>query len=276
MPVDVERALGAELAELRTQWGPDDVILYHLALGAEELEYAYEANLKVLPAYGVVPATPIVTGLQDLPAFDFPWSSLLHGEQDLEVLSPPPTEASGRTTARVAGIYDKGSGALVVVEATTADAAGTPLFLNRFSLFVRGEGGFGGEPGPQAGNHAPEGAPDVEIEVATAPQQALLYRLCGDKNPIHADPAVAAEAGFERPILHGLCTYGIVCKAAVDQLLDGDVSRVARYQARFAGVLFPGETIVVQGWRDDDRILLRAACRERDAPVLTNAAITLK
>jgi acyl dehydratase len=191
------------------------------------------------------------------------------------VLSEPPAAADARTTGRVAGIFDKGSGALVVVEATTTDSNGSALFLNRFSLFVRGEGGFGGEPGPRTGNEAPERSPDVEIEHATVPQQALLYRLCGDKNPLHADPAVAARAGFDRPILHGLCTYGIVCKAAVDRLLGGDVSRVARYRARFAGVLFPGETIVVQGWREDDRILLRAACRERGTPVLTNAALTL-
>ncbi len=113
------------------------------------------------------------------------------------------------------------------------------------------------------------------MQSPTLPQQALLYRLSGDKNPLHADPAFAAMGGFDRPILHGLCTYGIVCKAVVDQVLDGDVSRVARYQARFAGVVFPGETIVTSVWREGDRLLLTATTEERGEPVITNAAVML-
>jgi acyl dehydratase len=274
MPIDVERALAAELPEHRTPWGADDVILYHLALGAGELEYAYEGRLKVLPTYGVIPATPILTGLRGLPGLDFPWTSLLHGEQDLEVLCDPPAEADGRTTARIAAIYDKGSGALVVVEAMTTDAGGAALFVNRSSLFIRGEGGFGGEPGPSPDSDAPARSPDVAIERATVPHQALLYRLCGDKNLVHADPAVAERAGFERPILHGLCTYGIACKAAVDNVLGGDVTAVARYQVRFTGVVFPGETVLTSMWREaDGRIVLSATTKERGQPVLSNAAI---
>jgi acyl dehydratase len=164
----------------------------------------------------------------------------------------------------------------VIVEAKTTDEAGEPLFTNRFSAYVRGEGGFGGERGPRPGNLPPEREPDQVVESATLPQQALLYRLSGDKNPLHADPSFAAVGGFDRPILHGLCTFGIACKAVVDRALDGDVGAVARYQVRFSGVVFPGETIVTSMWKDGDRILLRAVSKERDAPALTNAAITLR
>ena len=113
-------------------------------------------------------------------------------------------------------------------------------------------------------------------ESTTLPQQALLYRLSGDRNPLHVDPNMAKLGGFDTPILHGLCSYGIVCKAAVDNALDGDVTRVARYEARFAGVLFPGETIVTSMWREGDRILVDARCKERDAAVITNAAVTVR
>jgi acyl dehydratase len=114
------------------------------------------------------------------------------------------------------------------------------------------------------------------VETRTLPQQALLYRLNGDKNPLHADPAFAARGGFDRPILHGLCSYGVACKAVVDAALDGDPTRVARYAARFAGVAFPGETYRVSWWREDGRVLLEARSVERDAPIITNAALDLR
>ena len=130
--------------------------------------------------------------------------------------------------------------------------------------------------GPRPGNLPPEREPDLVVESTTLPQQALLYRLSGDKNPLHADPSFAAMGGFDTPILHGLCTFGIVCKAVVDNALDGDVTKVARYQVRFAGVVYPGETIVTNDVAEGDQILIRALVKEREAPVLTNAAITVK
>jgi acyl dehydratase len=160
------------------------------------------------------------------------------------------------------------------VETDTAD--GTPLFVNRFSLFLRGEGGFGGDPGPRGGEPAPPGAPDLVVESPTLPQQALLYRLLGDKNPLHADPGFAALGGFERPILHGLCSYGIACKAVVDGLLGGDTAAVAGYRVRFAGVVVPGDTVVTSLWRRDDRIYLEASNKERGTPVLTRGMVTLR
>jgi acyl dehydratase len=125
------------------------------------------------------------------------------------------------------------------------------------------------------GNLPPEREPDQVVESPTLPQQALLYRLCGDKNPLHADPEFAKMGGFDTPILHGLCSFGAVCKAVVDKALDGDTTKVTRYQARFAGVVFPGETIVTSLWKEGDKILVNAKTKERDTPVITNSAITI-
>jgi acyl dehydratase len=283
MPIEPEKALGAELPEGHSSWDQDDVILYHLGVGAgvpptdaRELEYTYEANLKVLPSFGVIPVFGSLGGLFSVPGLSFNPVMLLHGEQDIEIARPIPTQAKVVTAGRIAHIYDKGKGAVVVIEATTTDEAGGPLFTNRFSVFLRGEGGFGGERGPEPGNVAPDREPDRTVESPTLVQQALLYRLSGDKNPLHADPNFAAMGGFERPILHGLCTFGIACKAVVDSELGGDVSKVARYQVRFSGHVFPGETIVTSMWREDGKLLIQATTKERGLPVLTNAAVTLR
>lgn len=281
MPVDPSLALGAKLPEGTTSYDKDRVILYHLGLGAGdpptdpgELQYTYEKDLKVLPSFAVVAAFGAMGGLADVPGLSFDWMMLLHGEQEVIIHRPLPPEASLTTTGKIAEIWDKGKAALVVLESTSSDKDG-PLFTNRFSLFLRGEGGFGGESGPKAGNKPPDRAPDGVIEVPTLPQQALLYRLSGDKNPLHADPEFAAMAGFDKPIIHGLCSYGVVCKAIVDNVLGGDTTKVAGYAARFAGVGFPGETYVVSYWKEGDKILLEAKSKERDAIIISNAAVTL-
>jgi acyl dehydratase len=283
MPIDVEKALGHELPPGKGAWNRDQVILYHLGVGAgvpatdeNELQYTYEKNLKVLPSFGVIPVFASLGGIAQVPGLQFNPVMLLHGEQDIELHRPIPVEGKIESRGRVAGIYDKGKAALVVLEVKTALESGEPVFTNRFSLFLRGEGGFGGEAGPKAGNEAPSREADLVAESKTLPQQALLYRLSGDKNPLHADPAFAKMGGFDTPILHGLCSFGIVCKAVVDKALGGDVTKVARYQARFAGVVFPGETIVTSMWRDADQILIQARTKERGTPVITNAAIRVK
>jgi acyl dehydratase len=283
MPINPQEALAAKFAVSESRYEADDVILYHLGIGAgvpqtdaNELEYTYEKNLKVLPSFGVIPTFGSMGGsLFNTPGLKFNPAMLLHGEQDIEIHRPLPTAAKLESESRIAGLYDKGKAALVVLEVKTSEG-GSPLFTNRFSLFLRGEGGFGGEAGPKAGNEAPARAPDLTVESKTLPQQALLYRLSGDKNPLHADPSFAKMGGFDTPILHGLCSFGIVCKAAVDQALAGDVTKVARYQARFAGVFFPGETMVTSIWREGGQLLLAAKSKERGAPVLSNAAITLR
>ncbi len=283
MPIDPTRALGAELPAASSSWSANDVILYHLGLGAgvpatdpKELEYTYENGLKVLPSFGVIPVFSFLIGMAGLPGLEFNPAMLLHGEQDLEVNGPIPTSTEVHHTGKVSQIYDKGKGAVVVVEATTKTPDGETLFVNRFSSFIRGEGGFGGERGPEPGNVAPDREPDFVVEAPTLPQQALLYRLSGDRNPLHVDPSFAAMGGFDKPILHGLCTFGVVCKTVVDHALDGDTGQVKRYQVRFKGVMYPGETIVTSGWKQNGQIIIQATTKERGEPVITNAAITTK
>ena len=281
MPIDVEAALGSSLPSRQFAWDEDRVILYHLGLGAGapptdplELSYTYEGNLSVLPSFGAVAAYSAMAATSMARGVDINWALVLHGEQDLEIRQPIPR--SGEVTSRphIAHIYDKGRAALMVVEVTSTDQkTGEVLFINRSSLFIRGEGGWGGNPGPKASNQAPSREPDHIIRSPTLPQQALLYRLSGDKNPLHADPAFAALGGFDRPILHGLCTYGVVCKAAVDTVLGGDPARARRYRARFAGVVFPGETVTTRMWEEGDKTLLEAVVEDRDATVLSNAAL---
>jgi acyl dehydratase len=283
MPVDPSKALGHELGEGQYTYTRDQVILYHLGIGAgvpatdpNELEYTYEKNLKVLPSFGVIPTFGSMGGLGSVPGLKFNFAMLLHGEQDLEVHQPIPPEATITNRGKIAEIWDKGKAALVVMQVDSSDEGGKPLFTNRYSLFLRGEGGFGGESGPKAGNRPPEREPDGVIESPTLPQQALIYRLSGDKNPLHADPEFAKLGGFEQPIIHGLCSYGIVCKAIVDGVLGGDVTKVARYQVRFAGVGFPGETYLTSYWKEGSQVLIQAKSKERDAVVISNAAITVR
>jgi acyl dehydratase len=285
MPIDPEKASGAKLPAAEASWNHDTVILYHLGVGAgmekptdpKELEYTYEKNLKVLPSFAVVPVFSSLANLAGIPGVKINFALVLHGEQAIEVHKPIPVASEVVSEGRVAGLYDKGKAALIVLEVETKEkSTGEKLFTNYFSVFARGEGGFGGESGPKAGNQPPERGPDLVTESRTLPQQALIYRLSGDKNPLHADPEFAKLGGFDTPILHGLCSYGVVCKSVVDELLDGAVDRVAAYSARFAGVVYPGETIVTSMWKEGDKILISAATKERETPVISNCAITVR
>ncbi len=286
MPIDPDVALSASIEPFSTSWDADDVILYHLGIGAGlgkptdsgELAYTYEQRLVVLPSFAVVPAfgALVKAATGQVPGLAINPVMVLHGEQDVEIHKPIPISATAEHRPRIASLYDKGKAALVTVEVESGPA-GDPLFTNRFTIFARGEGSFGGNPdSPPPGNTPPERDPDAVVESPTMSHQALLYRLSGDKNPLHADPDFAKLGGFDTPILHGLCTFGIVCKAVVDSLLGGDVSAVARYQVRFTGVVFPGETVVTSMWRDGDRVIISATTRERGQPVLSNAAVVTR
>lgn len=285
MPIDPSIAIGAELPSQEFSWTSSEVQLYHLGLGAgarptdpSELRYLRDGQSQVLPTFATVAATfhaaepPKVS----FPGVEIDLAKVVHGSQEVVVHGPIPSDGSGRTTTRIAEVWDKGKAAVIVQESTTVDPDGNPLWTARSSIFARGEGGFGGERGPSESVEFPDREPDVEVDVPTLPQQALLYRLCGDRNPLHSDPEFAKGAGFPAPILHGLCTYGIVCKAATDAVLDGDASRVKGFRARFAGVVFPGETLRVRIWRDGDRLLITAAVVERDlAPALADVVFTI-
>jgi acyl dehydratase len=282
MPIDVAKAVGAALGDTTFSWSDEDVILYNIAVGAGnppddpgELRYAYEGDLQALPTFGTIPPFDMMMSLGSVDGLDLDLASILHGDQSLRVHGPVPIAGEVHQTGSVIDVYDRGRGALVVLEVVSVLAkTGEALFTNRSGIYVRGEGGFGGDPGPPRANAAPERAPDHVVESPTLPQQALLYRLAsGDKNPLHADPGFAALAGFDRPILHGLCTYGIVVKAVVDMALGGDAGAVAGYDARFSGHVFPGETLVTRIWDEDDRLVVSAEVLERGTTVLSNAAV---
>lgn len=282
MPIDVEAALGARLPEDTFSWVEEDVILYNLALGAgnpptdpRELRYVYEGDLVALPTFGTIPPFGTMMSMGAVEGFDINLGQILHGEHELIVHREIPASGSVRQSGRVAHIYDKVKGALVVLEIVSVmEKTDEQLFTNRASIYIRGEGGFGGESGPPAGNHPPDREADHTVPATTLPQQALLYRMAsGDKNPLHADPGFAAFAGFERPILHGLCTYGMVAKAVVDHALDGDPKRLAAYGARFSGHVFPGETLVTRIWDESEGLIVTARVEERDTKVISNALV---
>ena len=281
MTIDPGVLVGKSLPPLEAEWAPDDVILYHLALGAgnpptssSELGYTYESDLKVLPSFAVVSALESLSGLFSVPGLDINPAMILHGEQSLSVSKPLTIEARVTHQPRIAAIYDKGKGALIDLQIeTTEKASGEPVTMSRWGIFLRGAGGFGGDAGPKAGAPEPDGPPDMEFTVATLPQQGLLYRLTGDKNPLHADPEFAAAVGYARPILHGLCTYGMVLKGLVDHTLEGRVDSIGEYSGRFAGVLYPGETIKVRVWRGEEGVSFSASCVERNESVLTHGRL---
>ena len=251
-----------------------DVVLYALGVGAKEseLDFLYEARgPKVLPTFAVVPSfTSMLSVAGNLGANPM---MILHGEQKIVLHRSIPPEAKLSTTSEVKGIYDKGKGALVVVEANTTDDKGQPVFDNTFSIFVRGEGGFGGERGPETPKHeTPATPPDFEMVEATTREQALLYRLSGDINPLHADPAMAKFGGFDRPILHGLCTYGHAGRAVLSRVCGGDPAKLKSFGARFAGVVFPGDTLTTRGWKQQSGSYLVQTSTQDGRVVLTHGS----
>jgi acyl dehydratase len=262
MPIDLDVALGAELEPVEFSWSSNDVQLYHLALGAggdpmdeRELRYLIDGTPQVLPTFSSVAATFHMTEAPKVsfPGIEIELSRVLHASEAVRVPAPLPPTGSARAVTRITDVWDKGKAAVIFNETTVTDPAGNLLWTVTRSIFARGEGGFGGERGPSTSTETPDRAPDFEIDIPVLPQQALLYRLCGDRNPLHSDPGFAAAAGFPRPILHGLCSYGMVCKALTDNVLGADASRVASYGARFAGVVFPGEILKASVWNDGDR-----------------------
>ena len=282
MPIDPDVAIGATLPDRAFSWESSDVLLYHLAVGAgaEPLRWTLESeDLQVLPSFGVVAPTFHETGPPplDLPGCDIDLSQVVHGSQSIEVAGPLPAYGSATLHTTVTDVWDKGKAAVIWQEGRAVAADGDLLWTVRSSIFVRGEGGWGGDRGTSEKADLPDSAPDCDTTYDVTPQQALLYRLCGDRNPLHADPVFAKAAGFPAPILHGLCSWGIVLRTLTEQLLDGDADRVRSFTARFAGVVFPGETIRVRGWRTEDGIVASATIAgdsERDgAPVLADCRL---
>lgn len=273
MPVNLDK-IGVEFTLDPFEYNPQTVELYHLGIGITDLEYVYEKNLKVMPGFAVVPAFPIL--VKSIGVAGVNPMMIVHGEQRIEIARRPiPWMAKTVTTGKIANVYDKGKGALLVVEAHTRDEGGELLFTNVYSLFARGEGGFGGDRGPGKKNEKPDRDPDHVVEHGTWPFQHFIYRLSGDLNPLHADPEFAKLAGYNRPILHGLCTYGVVMRAVVEACCGGDPTRVKDYEARFSGEVYPGDTIMTEMWQEsDDKVLIQAKTGDGRV-VLSNAAATL-
>ncbi|MEJ7831940.1 MAG: MaoC/PaaZ C-terminal domain-containing protein [Nocardioides sp.] len=291
MPIDPSVAVGAEVGTVDFSWTASNVLLYHLAIGAgsrpgdnlspDALRYTVDGpSLQVLPTFGVVAPTFHLTDPPplDLPGCDINLAQVVHGSQSITVHAPLPTSGSATISTRITEVWDKTKAAVIWQEGTATAPSGEELWTVRSSIFVKGEGGWGGDRGSSPAVKLPDREPDADTAYAVTPQQALLYRLCGDRNPLHADPDFARGAGFPAPILHGLCSYGIVLRELSDALLGGDGSAVAGFGGRFAGVVFPGETIRVRGWREDGRIVGSATISggERDGyPVLADCALDL-
>jgi acyl dehydratase len=252
-------AIGSEVAPAEHSWTSDDTLRYALGVGAgvvdpfgAELDLTTEntAGLpqRVLPTFGmVIDSKGSAFGL----AGSFDPAKAVHGEQSIRLAGPLPPEGRVRTTSRLTGIFDKGSGAVVTVESRSVDAvSGAPRFSTTSSLFVRGAGGFGGDRGPVPPEPAvPERQPDLVLSGQTRPDQALLYRLSGDRNPLHSDPAFARAAGFDGPILHGLCTYGFAGRLLLHGLCGSDPARFVSMDGRFSAPVRPGDALAVEVWR---------------------------
>jgi acyl dehydratase len=284
MPIDLDVALGAELPPAEFSWTSSDIQLYHLGLGAgadpmnpRELNYLLDNTPQVLPTFGNVAQSFHMTEppTVNFPGIDIELSKVLHASEGISAPAPIPASGTGVAVTRFTDIWDKGKAAVIWSETEVTAPDGTPLWTQKRSIFARGEGGFGGERGPSGSQVTLERAPDLELAISVLPQQALLYRLCGDRNPLHSDPEFASAAGFPRPILHGLCTYGMTCKAITDALLDGDAAAVSSYSARFAGVVFPGETLKARVWKEDGRFIANVVAPSRDdAAVLSDVELT--
>lgn len=275
--IDPERLLNFPIPEVRQTLTKRDSILYALSVGfgQDPLDQRQLDFVDHQRALAAVPSMAVVLGhpgfwLAD-PATGVDPKSVLHGEQRIELRRPLPVEGHlvGRT--RVTGLIDKGRGgaALMLSEKSVLDAeSGELLAVTASTTFLRGGGGFGGPSGPVQPVHAvPDGPPDLWVDLPTRPEQALIYRLNGDDNSLHADPAVAAAAGFPRPILHGLCSFGIVCHALIRALAGYQAGRLKRMSLRFSAPVLPGETIRSEIWKDGS---FRARVVERDVVVINN------
>jgi acyl dehydratase len=275
-------AIDVESAPYDRSWTSKDALLYAVGVGAggddplKELAFTTENSgglvQQVLPTYAVLLAQ--VPGARRIGDFDP--AMLVHAEQAFELHRPLAAEGAVRATSKVTGIYDKGKGALVVSEATAVDPeTGEPVITSRSSAFIRGEGGFGGDRGPRDDWEAPDRKPDHEVTYRTRPEQALIYRLSGDRNPLHSDPAFAARAGFDRPILHGLCTYGVTGRALLHALAGSDPARFASMSGRFSSPVVPGESLTVSMWTEGTTAVFRAT-KENGTVVIDRGRATFR
>jgi acyl dehydratase len=254
-------------------WTDRETMLYALAIGmggdpgkGEELPFVYEKNLKAVPTLATVVAWGANIGPERI---GLNRALTVHGEESITWHRPIPAAGSVIASSRVVAAYDKGEkGAVVEREMQLRDADGTLLVTLLRTAFARGDGGFGGPSEMPTPHQVPTRAADLVLEFATRPDQALLYRLCGDRNPLHADPAVAQAGGFPRPILHGLCTYGICCRAILQAYCEFEPGRMKSLSARFSAPVLPGDRIAVRLWKDHDIVSFEATVPGRNVVVI--------
>lgn len=267
-------AVGATGGPVERSWTSKDALLYALGVGAgiDELQFTTEKAQQVLPTMAVVLGARGAVPMQRIGTFNP--AMLVHGEQAIELARPLPAEGTLKASGKIAAIYDKGKGAVVVTETESVDAvSGELLFRTRSAVFIRGAGGFGGDRGPSAVHEPPTRKPDHEVSYATSRDQALLYRLSGDRNPLHSDPEFARSAGFPRPILHGLCTYGITGRALLHRVCGSDPARFKSMEGRFSKPVFPGETLTIALWIDGRECTFQTR-NERGEIVLDQGRLT--
>ncbi len=270
--------LGKEFGPFELKYTWKDVVLYALGLGAtnEDLNFVYENDLKVYPTFAVL-VPPFSELLPILEEADLNLAMLLHAGEKIVIHKDISTEGTFVATTKVSNIYDTGKHSVTYLEMETKDKNGDLIFNTTFSALVRGDGGFGGEKPPKAGNVPPEGKePDFRDEIATYKDQNLLYRLSGDLNPLHVDPEFAKMAGYDRCILHGLCTYGIAGRSILRSLCDNDPKRFKSFEVRFSNVVFPGDTIITEGWKMSDEKYIIQTKNQDGKVVLSNAAAEIR
>ena len=290
--IDVDEALGAKYPDRTSSYDEGDLALYALGVGAATdpnddngLRLVYEGHgggMKPLPTYAVIPATNAILGFAKEgvtpPGLNYGLDRLLHGEQYVELVRPLPLKATLTTKGTVKDIWDKGKGALVVTALDSYDEDGDLLIKSEMTAFIRGAGGWGGERGPSADiNVPPAREPDAVVEDSIPENQALLYRLSGDWNPLHADPGMAKAFGFDRPILHGLCTFGYAGRRVLERFApDGNPDFFKSIKVRFADNVYPGDTLITEMWKESDqRIVFQCKVKERNSVVISNAAMEL-
>ena len=289
MPIYYPDILQETSARRAFSYAEKDAILYALGLGMDEapldrraLSFVYERDLQVMPTAATVLGGSIMPQMQSAPGrrlstlnFQF----VVHGAQKVALHRPLPAAARFFSEARTIGVYDKGAhkGALVVTETSWTDDDGQRVATLTNTIFARGDGGFGGpSDGAPEPHEMPHRAPDQSATMKTRPGQALLYRLNGDLNPLHVDPEFAAKAGYPQPILHGLCTYGLTSRAVVENIVNYRGDRVLSHEARFSAPVFPGETLRVDIWKDDNIVSFEATAMERSVKVIRGGKTVLR
>lgn len=286
MPLDYDLIRNWHFDELRQRYDERDVILYALSIGLgadpldpQQLRYVYEDGLRVFPSMAAILGYPGFW-MKD-PRTGITWTHVVHGEQRMHYHATFPTQGEVIGRNKITHVIDKGAdkGALVVTERTIHDAANETLLATLQQVtFCRADGGFDRSDSPlEPLPKTPDTPPQICCELSTPLQSALLYRLNGDLNPLHADPAVAASAGFSRPILHGLCTYAYATQALVRTLCDGDETRLAYLHGRFSSPVLAGETLQVQFWHNQpDYVQFQVRVKERDVTVLSHGVAGLR